>query len=103
MRVGPGLSPCARPGFWPLLERLTLPIPELAAEYWIVVHRDMRRAACVRAVMDWLRQVFAKQRDLIAGATPSARLAMPGPPCKLPGQHENRGCGVNMIRRSDGG
>ena len=51
-----------------LLERLTPPIPELAAEYWIIVHRDLRRAACVRAVMDWIRQVFAEQREMIAGA-----------------------------------
>ena len=28
----------------PLLERLTPPIPELAADYWIVVHRDLRRS-----------------------------------------------------------
>jgi hypothetical protein len=52
-----------------MLERLTAPIPELAAEYWIIVHRDLRRAACVRAVMDWVRRVFTEQRELIAGAT----------------------------------
>ena len=38
-----------------------------AADYWIIVHRDLRRTACVRAVMDWVRQVFAEQRDVIAG------------------------------------
>ena len=52
----------------PCSERLAPPIPELAAEYWMIVHRDLRRAACVRAVMDWVRQVFAEQRKLIAGA-----------------------------------
>jgi hypothetical protein len=27
----------------PLLERVTPPIPEIAAEYWVIVHRDLRR------------------------------------------------------------
>jgi DNA-binding transcriptional LysR family regulator len=66
--TGRGVLPCYVGDGHPLLERLTPPIPELAAEYWIIVHRDLRRAACVRAVMDWIRQVFAEQRDLIAGA-----------------------------------
>jgi DNA-binding transcriptional LysR family regulator len=66
--TGRGVLPCYVGDGHPLLERLTPPIPELAAEYWIVVHRDLRRSACVRAVMDWVRQVFAAQRDLIAGA-----------------------------------
>jgi hypothetical protein len=57
----------APPGFWPaacrdqprrrcrvgdrhpLLERLTPPIPEIAAEYWIIVHRDRAAPlACAR-------------------------------------------------------
>jgi DNA-binding transcriptional LysR family regulator len=66
--TGRGPLPCYIGDGHPLLERLTPPIPELAAEYWIIVHRDLRRAACVRAVMDWIRQVFDEQRDLIAGA-----------------------------------
>jgi DNA-binding transcriptional LysR family regulator len=66
--TGRGVLPCYVGDGHPLLERLTPPIPELAAEYWIIVHRDLRRAACVRAVIDWVRQAFAEQRDLIAGA-----------------------------------
>jgi DNA-binding transcriptional LysR family regulator len=66
--TGRGVLPCYVGDGHPLLERLTPPISELAAEYWIIVHRDLRRAACVRAVMDWVRQVFAEQRELIAGA-----------------------------------
>jgi DNA-binding transcriptional LysR family regulator len=65
--TGRGILPCYVGDGHPLLERLTPPIPELAAEYWIIVHRDLRRAACVRAVIDWVRHVFAEQRDLIAG------------------------------------
>jgi DNA-binding transcriptional LysR family regulator len=50
-----------------LLERLTPPIPELAATYWLIVHRDTRRSACVRAVIDWMKAVFAEQRKIITG------------------------------------
>jgi hypothetical protein len=31
------------------------------------VHRDLRRAACVRAVIDWIRRVFDERRDELAG------------------------------------
>src|SRR5215472_16541009 len=65
--TGRGVLPCYVGDGHPLLERLLPPIPELAAEYWMIVHRDLRRAACVRAVMDWIKQVFAEQRDVIAG------------------------------------
>jgi DNA-binding transcriptional LysR family regulator len=66
--AGKGIQPCFIADADPLLERLTPPIPEIAAEYWVIVHRDLRRAACVRAVMDWVRQSFHDQRDALAGA-----------------------------------
>src|SRR6202040_3113469 len=52
--TGRGVLPCYVGDGHPLLERLTPPISEIAAEYWIIVHRDLRRAACVRAVIDWV-------------------------------------------------
>ena len=66
--TGRGALPWLCPRGHPLLERMTPRIPELAAEYWIIVHRDLRSAPCVRAVIDWVRQAFAEQRRLIAGA-----------------------------------
>jgi len=66
--TGRGVLPCYVGDSHPLLERLTAPIPELSATYWIVVHRDLRRSPCVRAVIDWILQVFSEQRHLIAGA-----------------------------------
>jgi DNA-binding transcriptional LysR family regulator len=65
--TGRGVLPCYVGDAHPVLERLTAPIPELAATYWIVVHRDLRRAPCVRAAIDWVRRAFAEQRDVIAG------------------------------------
>jgi DNA-binding transcriptional LysR family regulator len=65
--TGRGVLPCYVGDGHPLLERLTPPIPEIAAEYWIIVHRDLRRSACVRAVIDWVKALFAEQRDVLAG------------------------------------
>src|SRR5215467_7226679 len=65
--TGRGVLPCYVGDGHPLLERVTAPIPEIAAEYWIIVHRDLRRSACVRAVIDWIKALFAEQRDVLAG------------------------------------
>jgi DNA-binding transcriptional LysR family regulator len=65
--TGCGVLPCYVGDGHPLLERLTPPIPEIAAEYWVIVHRDLRRAACVRAVIDWMKALFAEQREVLAG------------------------------------
>jgi len=65
--AGRGVLPCYAADEDPLLERLTDPVPEIAAEYWVIVHRDLRRAACVRAVIDWIQALFSNQRDVLAG------------------------------------
>ena len=65
--TGRGVLPCYVGDGHPLLERLTPTIPEIAAEYWIIVHRDLRRSACVRAVIDWMKRLFAEQREVLAG------------------------------------
>jgi hypothetical protein len=59
--------PCYVGDGHPLLERVTGPIPEIAADYWIIVHRDLRRAPCVRAVIDWVKALFADEREVLAG------------------------------------
>jgi DNA-binding transcriptional LysR family regulator len=65
--IGIGLLPCYAGDGDPLLERVTDPVPELTADYWVIVHRDLRRAACVRAVVDWIRGIFDRHRDALAG------------------------------------
>jgi DNA-binding transcriptional LysR family regulator len=65
--TGRGVLPCYVGDGHPLLERLTPPIPEIAAQYWIIVHRDLRRSACVRAVIDWMKSLFAEQQEVLAG------------------------------------
>src|SRR6185312_13333919 len=66
--AGQGIQPCFIGDGDQLLERLTPAIPEIAAEYWVIVHRDLRRAACVQAVMEWIRQLFHEQRNALSGA-----------------------------------
>jgi len=64
---GRGVLPCFVGDGDASLERLTAPVPEIAAHYSVIVHRDLRRAACVRAVIDWVKAVFVEQRDALAG------------------------------------
>jgi DNA-binding transcriptional LysR family regulator len=71
---GRGVLPCFVGDNDPLLEQLTLPVPEIAAHYSVIVHRDLRRAACVRAVIDWVKAVFAEQRDALAGVRQSSAM-----------------------------
>jgi DNA-binding transcriptional LysR family regulator len=75
--IGVGLLPCYACDADPLLKRITPPITELGAEYWVIVHRDLRRAACVRAVIDWIRRLFDERREELAGtaAQPMKSLA----------------------------
>jgi len=65
--LGVGLLPCYLGDADPLLERITPPVSELGAEYWVIVHRDLRRAACVRAVIDCIRRLFEGRRKELAG------------------------------------
>jgi DNA-binding transcriptional LysR family regulator len=68
--AGRGILPCFIGDAETVLERITPPVPEIAAEYWIIVHRDLRRAACVRAVIDWIRRLFDERQHELAGTTP---------------------------------
>jgi DNA-binding transcriptional LysR family regulator len=73
--AGRGILPCFIGDSDALLERLSLPVPEIAADHWIIVHRDLRRAACVRAVIDWIRGIFEQHRDTLAGTAARAHSA----------------------------
>lgn len=65
--IGVGLLPCYAGDDDPLLERITPPVTELGAEYWVIVHRDLRRAVCVRAVIDWIHRLFDERSEELAG------------------------------------
>src|ERR1700722_2413967 len=65
---GQGVLPCYAADDDPLLERLPPPVSEIAAEYSVIVHRDLRGGVGVPAVIDWVHAVFAAQRDALAGS-----------------------------------
>jgi DNA-binding transcriptional LysR family regulator len=65
--AGRGILPCFIADGDPLLERVAPPVPETSCEYWLIVHRDLRRAACVRAIMDWVQSLFRSERACLAG------------------------------------
>ena len=47
---------------WPNLIRLASPEPELAADLWLLTHRDLRQSARVRALLDFLAAEIARKK-----------------------------------------
>lgn len=52
--------------------RLSEPVAALERDLYLVVHRDLRRSAAVRAVMDALYEIFKRQSAALMGALPAA-------------------------------
>ena len=72
-RGGAGLAllPCIMADSRPDLVRVVEPMDELATGLWLLTHRDLRRVARVRALLDHLHEALAARRDAFAG-NPSA-------------------------------
>lgn len=68
--IGIGPLPCVIGDRRPGLERLSGPVPELDAGLWLLTHPDLRRAARVRAFLDFVGAAIARERDLIEGRVP---------------------------------
>jgi DNA-binding transcriptional LysR family regulator len=49
------------------LERIGDPLPELATDFWLLVHEDLRRTARVRAFMDFIAGEMTKLRPKMEG------------------------------------
>jgi DNA-binding transcriptional LysR family regulator len=84
-RTGAGLAvlPCYLGDCDPALRRIGPILAEVAADQWLLVHRDLRDLPRVRAVMDALIQLFQEERAALAG-----RLS-PGA-AKRDASHDNR-------------
>jgi DNA-binding transcriptional LysR family regulator len=65
--IGLALLPCYMADPLPDLERVCPPIPELATDFWLLVHEDLRRTARVRAFIDFTTTEMAKLRPLFEG------------------------------------
>lgn len=48
------------------LVRIRPDMPEFAREIWLLVHRDLRHAPAVRAVMDFVAEAIAAHRELLS-------------------------------------
>ena len=67
--AGAGLAvlPCHMGDGDPALRRVGAPLPEVAADQWLLVHRDLRDLPRVRAVMDSLIRLFQEERAALEG------------------------------------
>jgi DNA-binding transcriptional LysR family regulator len=68
-RAGSGLAvlPCYLGDGDPGLRRFGPVVPEVAADQWLLVHRDLRALRRVRAIMDALVDLFEAERPAIEG------------------------------------
>ena len=69
-RAGAGLAvlPCYFGDPDPQLHRIGSVLPEVFADQWLLVHRDLRALPRVRAVMDAVILLFQRERALLEGA-----------------------------------
>jgi DNA-binding transcriptional LysR family regulator len=70
VRAGAGVAvlPCYLGDADPALRRLGPILEEVAADQWLLVHRDLRALPRVRAVMDALVRLFQEERAALEGA-----------------------------------
>jgi DNA-binding transcriptional LysR family regulator len=80
--AGLGILPCFVGDADRRLVRLTAPIDELGADYWLLVHPDLKTVARVRLLIDWVRAAFREGRPALQGqvsrASPSRRRSSAG-------------------------
>ncbi|GLK85310.1 LysR family transcriptional regulator [Ancylobacter defluvii] len=65
--LGIGHIPCMIGDARPSLVRLTPPVPDFAADLWLLTHPDLRHAPRVRAFLDFLAEQIGKHRRFIEG------------------------------------
>ncbi len=65
--IGIGHLPCFVGDVRPDLVRLAPPEPRFSADLWLLTHPDLRKAARVRALLDFLAEEIARHRPLIEG------------------------------------
>jgi len=84
-RAGAGLAllPCYLGDGDPALRRIGPILADVAADQWLLVHRDLRDLPRVRAVMDALVRLFQDERAALAGRP------LPGA-AKADASHDNR-------------
>jgi DNA-binding transcriptional LysR family regulator len=72
---GLGILPCFIGDADAGLVRLTPPVEDLSADFWLLVHRDMKDVPRVRWVIDGIREVFRRDAAALKGRRGPAALA----------------------------
>ena len=70
--AGLGVLPCFAGDSDPELERLTPPLEDIDSSFHLIVHDDLRRVPAVRAVMDAIGALFAREEARLIGRPPLA-------------------------------
>jgi DNA-binding transcriptional LysR family regulator len=70
--IGLALLPCYMGDVEPKLRRIGDPVPGLVTDLWLLVHRDLRRTARVRAFADFLFSELTALRPLLEGRAGAA-------------------------------
>jgi DNA-binding transcriptional LysR family regulator len=65
--AGIGVLPCGVAVQLPNIVQLGDPIPSLTMPLWILAHQDLKDTPRVRAVLDFLGDVFAREKPLLEG------------------------------------
>lgn len=65
--VGQGMLPCFAGDEDPRLRRVLPPVPEAASALWLLIHADLRRAARVRAFVDFAFPALRRLAPLFEG------------------------------------
>lgn len=65
--MGLGLLPCYLGDSDPNLARVSLPIPELEKQLWILTHEDLRYVTRIRTFIDFVASFLARKIELIEG------------------------------------
>jgi hypothetical protein len=74
--LGIGHLPCFIADRRPGLVRLGSPIPEFAADLWLLTHPDLRHSPRVRVFLDFLATEVAKKRKFIEGVEAGPKAAV---------------------------
>lgn len=66
-----GRAACGLPELTCQSQRVSLPVPAVAGELWIVTHTELRDTARVRAFLEMVGIGLSSMRDLIEGRAPA--------------------------------
>lgn len=75
--LGLGLLPCYLGDSDPNLARVSLPIPELEKQLWILTHEDLRYVTRIRTFIDFFASFLARKIELIEGKIQQNLFSLP--------------------------